>query len=68
MNRRCSAIIPTISIGHNIVAKSHTSNIKIISHLLRPTRGGAAAVLIVFAVLLSVAAKAGLMGIPLAFI
>src|SRR5258706_2711078 len=43
-------------------------SIKIISHLLRPTRGGAASVLIVFAVLLSVAAKAGLMGIPLAFI
>src|SRR5882724_6456322 len=45
----------------------HTQ-LKIISHLLRPARGGAAGVLIVFAVLLSVAAKAGLLGIPLAFI
>jgi len=41
---------------------------KIIRHLVRPTRGGAAGVLIVFAVLLSVAANAGLIGIPLAFI
>src|SRR5258706_767535 len=41
---------------------------KILSHLLRPTRGGAAGVLVVFAVLLAVAAKAGLMGIPMAFI
>jgi hypothetical protein len=41
---------------------------KILSHLLRPTRGGAAGVLIVFAVLLAVAAKAGFMGIPMAFI
>ncbi|MEP6886256.1 MAG: hypothetical protein ABJC66_16025, partial [Gammaproteobacteria bacterium] len=37
-------------------------------HLLRPTRGGAAAVLLVFAFLLFLAAKAGLMGIPLAFV
>ena len=36
--------------------------LKIISHLLRPTRGGAAGVVIVFAVLLSIAAKGGLMG------
>jgi hypothetical protein len=41
---------------------------KIIPHLLRPARGGAAGVLIVFAALLSLAANAGLMGIPLAFI
>jgi hypothetical protein len=41
---------------------------KIIRHLLRPTRGGAAGVLIVFAVLLSIGARAGLVGIPLAFI
>jgi hypothetical protein len=41
---------------------------KILSHLLRPTRGGAAGVLIVFAVLLAVAAKAGFTGIPMAFI
>jgi hypothetical protein len=42
--------------------------LKIIPHLLRPTRGGAAGVLIVFAILLYIAAKAGLLGIPLAFI
>ena len=41
---------------------------KITRHLLRPTRGGAAGVLIVFAFLLSLAAKAGMTGIPLAFI
>jgi hypothetical protein len=37
---------------------------KIIPHLLRPARGGAAGVVIVFAVLLSLVAKGGLMGIP----
>jgi hypothetical protein len=42
--------------------------LKFIRHLIRPTRGGAAGVLIVFAVLLSIAAKAGLLGIPPAFI
>jgi len=41
---------------------------QILSHLLRPTRGGAAGVLIVFALLLAVAANAGLLGIPMAFI
>jgi hypothetical protein len=35
---------------------------------LRPARGGAAAVVIVFALLLGLAAKAGFIGIPLAFI
>jgi hypothetical protein len=40
----------------------------LIRHLIRPTRGGAAGVLVVFAVLLSLAARAGLMGIPLALI
>jgi hypothetical protein len=35
---------------------------------LRPARGGAAAVIIVFALLLALAAKAGFIGIPLAFI
>jgi hypothetical protein len=43
-------------------------NFKILRHILRPARGGAAAVLIVFALLLSLAAKAGLLGIPLALI
>jgi hypothetical protein len=44
------------------------AHLKIIRHLLRPTRGGAAAVLIVFAVLLAIAAKVGIAGIPLALI
>jgi hypothetical protein len=43
-------------------------HLPLLPHLLRPARGGAAAVLIVFAVLLALAAKAGLMGIPLAFV
>jgi hypothetical protein len=43
-------------------------NTKIIPHLLRPARGGAAGVVIVFALLLSIAAKAGLFGLPLALI
>jgi hypothetical protein len=42
--------------------------LKIIPHLLRPVRGGAAGVLIVFSILLSVAAQGGLMGIPLTLI
>jgi hypothetical protein len=40
----------------------------IIRHLIRPAGGGAAGVVIVFALLLSIAAKAGFLGIPLAFI
>jgi hypothetical protein len=36
--------------------------------MLRPARGGAAGVVVVFAILLSIAAKAGLIGIPLALI
>jgi hypothetical protein len=48
--------------------KAEHPQLKIIRHLLRPTRGGAAGVLIVFAVLLSIGARAGLMGIPMAFI
>src|SRR5882762_5888283 len=44
------------------------TQLKFFSHLLRPARGGAAGVVIVFAVLLSLAAKAGLMGLPLALI
>jgi hypothetical protein len=42
--------------------------LKIIPHLLRPVRGGAAGVLIVFSILLSIAAQGGLMGIPLTLI
>jgi hypothetical protein len=40
----------------------------LLHHLLRPARGGAAGVVVVFAILLSLAAKAGLLGIPLALI
>jgi hypothetical protein len=39
---------------------------KLLTHLVRPARGGAAAVVIVFAFLLFIASKAGLLGIPLA--
>ena len=37
-------------------------------HMLRPARGGAAGVVVVFAILLTIAAKAGFAGIPLALI
>src|SRR6202789_4748900 len=40
----------------------------LLSHLLRPARGGAAGVLIVFAGLFDIAVKAGLVGIPLALL
>jgi hypothetical protein len=40
----------------------------ILRHLTRPTRGGAAAVLIIFALLLFIAAQARIAGIPLAVI
>jgi hypothetical protein len=41
---------------------------RLLRHLIRPTRGGAAAVVIVFALLSVIAAKAGLIGIPLALV
>jgi hypothetical protein len=41
---------------------------KLLRHLLRPTRGGAAGVVVVFAFLLVLAARAGLMGIPMAML
>jgi hypothetical protein len=41
---------------------------RLIQHLSRPARGGAAAVVVAFALLLSLAAKAGLIGIPLALL
>jgi hypothetical protein len=41
---------------------------KLLAHLVRPARGGAAGVVIVFAFLLFIASKAGLLGIPLALI
>ena len=40
-------------------------HLKLLHHLFRPARGGAAAVIVVFAFLLFLAAKAGLIGIPL---
>ena len=40
----------------------------ILRHLLRPVRGGAAALLIIFAFLLSIAARSGLMGLPMVVI
>jgi hypothetical protein len=42
--------------------------INLIHYLVRPARGGAAAVVIVFALLLFIAGKAGLIGIPLALL
>jgi len=48
--------------------KATLPSAKIIRHLLRPARGGAAAVVIVFALLLDIAAKAGLAGIPFGLI
>ena len=46
----------------------HTLNHSLFIHLIRPARGGAAAVVIVFAVLLAFAANLGLAGIPIAVI
>ncbi len=46
----------------------HKLNHSLFIHLIRPARGGAAAVVIVFAVLLAFAAKFGLAGIPIALI
>jgi hypothetical protein len=40
----------------------------LLNHLLRPARGGAAGVIVVFAFLLVIASKAGLFGIPLALL
>jgi hypothetical protein len=42
--------------------------LNILHHLVRPARSGAAAVLVVFAFVLVLAAKAGLVGIPLALL
>src|SRR5271168_5409248 len=42
--------------------------LKLFHHLVRPARGGAAGVVIVFALLLILAAKAGFIGIPLALL
>jgi hypothetical protein len=42
--------------------------LNLLPHLFRPVRGGAAAVVVVFAFLLFMAARAGLIGIPLALL
>jgi len=42
--------------------------LNLLRHLVRPARGGAAAVIVVFAFLLIMAARAGLVGIPLALL
>src|SRR5580704_11903486 len=41
---------------------------RLVSYALRPARGGAAAVLVAFAILLAIAFNAGVLGIPLALI
>ncbi|HSZ08619.1 MAG TPA: hypothetical protein VK794_08805 [Steroidobacteraceae bacterium] len=46
----------------------NNSHRNLFRHLIRPTRGGAAVLVVVFAFLLFIASKAGLAGIPLAFI
>src|SRR5271170_8525138 len=43
-------------------------HLSLLRHLLRPARGGAAAVVVVFALLLYLAAKANFVGIPLALL
>lgn len=48
--------------------RSAYSHLKLLHHLLRPARGGAAAVIVVFAFLLVMAAQARLVGIPLALL
>src|ERR1700677_2746671 len=47
---------------------AHATHLNLLHHLLRPARGGAAAVVVVFAFLLFMAAKARLVGIPLALL
>ena len=44
------------------------THLRLFRHLLRPTRGGAAGVLIVFALLFDLAASGGWLGIPLALV
>jgi hypothetical protein len=51
-----------------LATSSQSDNEGLLHHLLRPARGGAVAVIGVFAVLLWLASNAGLMGIPLAFV
>jgi hypothetical protein len=46
----------------------NSPHLKLIRHLFRPARGGAAAVVVVFAFLLALASRTGLMGIPMALL
>lgn len=48
--------------------QSTPTHLRLFRHLIRPARGGAAGVVIVFALLLAMCAQAGLMGIPLALV
>jgi hypothetical protein len=45
-----------------------SSSLRLVRHLIRPARGGAAGVVVVFAFLLFIASKAGLAGLPLGLI
>jgi hypothetical protein len=48
--------------------RSTPTHLRLLRHLVRPARGGAAGVVILFALLLVVCAQAGRMGIPLALL
>jgi hypothetical protein len=51
-----------------LTMRSGGSHLNLLHHLFRPARGGAAAVVVVFAFLLFMAAKARLVGLPLALL
>jgi hypothetical protein len=62
MQRRC------LNQDHHVAKSLHNVThlpASLLPHLLRPARGGAAGVVLVFAILLSFAANAGLFGLPL---
>jgi hypothetical protein len=61
------ALAAAVSRSQNL-RHPNTGHIKILPHLLRPARGGALAVVVTFALLLTLAGHAGLFGVPLAFI
>jgi hypothetical protein len=54
--------------GINVDMRTGDAHLTLLRHLARPARGGAAGVVVVFAFLLVIAAKARLLGIPLALI
>src|SRR5271168_5063097 len=59
------------AIAHNhadALMQTPPIHLRLLRHLARPARGGAAAVVVVFALLLFLAAKAGFIGIPLALL